>query len=146
RCWYGFIPEAASDGIIRKIAAEAHKKKDLRLGIRLLKESGVIAERESSKILEKHIEKALASMPTSPSKVKSLSREELEILRFISERVKEKGEVSAGEIYKRFEKSTTALWKKIKKFDRMGLIKREIIYKGGKSSRITCNVNIEEIL
>ncbi|MFH1773497.1 MAG: AAA family ATPase, partial [Methanobacteriota archaeon] len=47
RCWYGFIPEAASDGIIRKIAAEAHKKKDLRLGIRLLKESGVIAERES---------------------------------------------------------------------------------------------------
>lgn len=142
RCFYGFIPGAVSEDIVRKIASKAYTKSDLRLGIRLLKESGTIAEREGCKITEQHMEKALSLMPASASEVKSLSREELEILRFISER----GEVTAGEIYRHFEKSTTALWKKIKKFERMGLIKAERFYKRGRSSRIACSAEIEAMI
>ncbi len=142
RCCYGFVPGAVGEEAVWRIAGIAFREKDLRLGIRLLKESGVIAEMDGCKITEEHVEKALVSMPASTLKVRSLSREELEILEFVCER----GQTTTGDILRRFEKHGVTIWRKIKKLSKLGLVKTEVVHRAGRTTKITCNVSKEELM
>lgn len=60
RTEFAFIPNTCSQEALELISQKAFESGDVRLGIYLLKESGLIAESESSrKILENHAKKAL---------------------------------------------------------------------------------------
>lgn len=105
----------------------------MRLGIRLLKESGIIAEKDGSKVEVMHVEKALR-LPLSSSKIRGLSRLEIEILKFICERK----EVTSGELYKYIDRGVSTIWRKVKKLEKMKLIAVEKVHRRGRTSRITC--------
>lgn len=142
RCRYGFIPGSVSAEALEKVVEEAHKRHDLRYGISLLRESGIIAEKEGSKVSIEHVEKALR-LPMTPSKIRSLSRLEIEIMKFICDRK----EATSGELYKHLDKSVATIWRRVKKLEKMKLIEVEKVRGRGRTSRIRCasNFNLEEL-
>lgn len=143
RCKYGFNLGAISPEALSRVVAEAYKRGDLRLGIRLLKESGMIAEKDGSKVAVGHVEKALR-LPLSSSKIRSLSRLEIEIMKFICERK----EATSGELYKHIDKSLATVWRKVKKLEKMKLIEVEEVYGRGRTRRIRCasKIDLEELM
>lgn len=63
RVEYGFVKNAFNEDALSRISEKAHEKADIRAGIYLLKETGLIAENESSKIiLEDHALKAIEKL------------------------------------------------------------------------------------
>ncbi len=60
RVEYGFVKNVFNETALRLISEKTHEKADIRAGIYLLKESGLIAENESSKLIsEAHALKAI---------------------------------------------------------------------------------------
>ena len=133
RCYYGFNSGAIRSEAMSRVTAEAYAKGDLRLGIRLLKESGVIADKKGSLLEVSHVEKAL-SLPMSSSKIRSLNRLEIEMLKYICDRE----EATSGELYKRFDRGVSTIWRKVKKLEKMKLIHVEMVKGRGRTRRITC--------
>jgi len=82
RTEFAFIPNSFSKEALELISKKAYDVGDIRLGIYLLKESGLIAEGESSKkVLEKHSLKAVEKI--KDFKIKDLKDEDNSLLDFI---------------------------------------------------------------
>ncbi len=63
RVEFGFVNNVFNENALKLISEKAHEKADIRSGIYLLKEAGLIAENESSKVvLESHALKAIEKL------------------------------------------------------------------------------------
>jgi len=144
RCRYGFTPRAVRAEELERVVKEAYRRRDLRYGIRLFRESGMLAEKDGSKVEVGHVEKAIASTPAVTSRLKGLSRAELELLKYVCER----GEVTSGEVYRHFKGGITTHWRRFKKLKKLGLLEVQGFYKRGRSSRIrcACKLDLEELM
>ena len=136
RIEYAFVP-----GVFRKEAAELIAEKtseheDIRTGLFLLKESGLIAESQAKKeITLEHAQKAAEKIKNFSEK-KDLPREESEILEIIRANL---GKTSK-ELYEIYpQKSATAyrtFSRKLENLEKKGYIARKEAYSKGKTSVI----------
>jgi len=103
RAKLAFYPESLSEEVIPLCAARAAKSNgDARLAINLLWKAGKIAERENSdKVKEEHARKAFEEVGEEQPCDK-LEGKEREVYEF----VKERGEVTSGELYEKFKEES----------------------------------------
>lgn len=146
----GFYPGVMCDDALEKIVEVAYSMNDLRVGIDLLLKSGLNAEKRASKKItvedvEKACEKSMHDFLLS--KIRGLSKDELELLKMICS-----GEERAGELQRRFEEVTGARYTKfhelLKSLESKGLIKLEMSGKGyrGRSRIPRVCYDAEELL
>jgi len=150
RAKLGFFPGVIEDELIEKIASYAFEHGDLRVGIELLRVSGIIAEAEASrKILDKHVEKAYENSKLVNMKllISSLSKSEKTLLRLIAD----SEEPISGEIYQKFKEKTklsyTKFYRLIAKLEDLKLIETSFSAPGrGRSRKIILRHPKEDLL
>jgi cell division control protein 6 len=138
RVKYGFYDGVISSIVLSNIVEKTYERgSDLRIGIDLLRRSGLIAEQESSKkIAQRHVDKAYGKLEDVKREEleKELSSDEKKLLEIIQ---KSKRNPSSGSIYKIFNKETKIGIKKynelISSLEYKNLIKTE--YKKGVRER-----------
>ncbi len=137
-----FVEGVWDDEAFEKITELVINKKDLRMGLFLLREAGNIAEKEASrKIKKEHAENAIDKVCDFKCKEKhEVSEEEQKILELVKEN-EEKTSKQLYEIYKDKEnKSYRTFHRKIKALEEAGLIKIEECFmpkSGGRVSKIS---------
>lgn len=150
RARLGFYPGVIENELVEKVSSYAFKHGDLRVGIELLRMSGVVAEGEASrKILDEHLERAYESSKLVNLKllISSLSGEEKELLR----QVAESGSILSGELYKRFKEKTkvsyTKFYRLVGKLEDLKLVETSFLKGGrrGRSRRIVLKPDIEDL-
>ncbi len=98
RIVFGFAKDVFKDQALKLVANKAYETNDLRVGIHLLKESGIIAENEGSKfILEKHVLEAI-------DKLKDFKVDNIEKNKTILNLIKENSGKSCLELYNIYKK------------------------------------------
>ena len=140
RVFYAFVKDAWNEGAFNLIAEKTFELSDIRLGLFLLKEAGLIAESESSKTVNlKHAEKAISKLADFKIRNNSeLTEEENKILDLI----KDNSGRSATEIYDAYnkvgDKTYRTFYRKLKDLEKAKLISIEEVEKehGGKRSII----------
>jgi cell division control protein 6 len=125
RVKYAFFPQVWGEEALEKVAEKTYAKKDIRTGIYLLKESGRMAEDESSrKISEEHVEKAVVKLDEFTVKKKDdLELESQKVL----EVVKEHSGGKAGDLYKKFQSnegmgSYKTFMRRVEKLEKAGFV------------------------
>lgn len=149
RAELGFFPGVIEDEIIEKITQLAWEQGDLRVGIELLRMSGVIAEAEASrKIEEEHVERAYKKSRFLKLReiVTSLGDEE----RILLEVVASQESARSGVIYENFKKRTglsyTKFYRLVEKLEDLGLLETKFASTVGRSRIIRLRAPQEEIL
>lgn len=122
---YAFVKNAWDGEAFQKITERTFEEGDIRLGLYLMRESGNIAENESSKKISlKHAELALTRITDFKNKdINILNNENKKIL----ELIKNNSGLSANEIYDEYcqgggEKSYRTFYRKIKGLEKDGII------------------------
>lgn len=104
RIKFAFYPNVFENDAFESIAEKAYSKKDVRLGISLLLKSGRVAEKDSSKkINKKHVDVAISNIDESLRKEKSKNLQEHE--KKIIDLLKKNNGIITGELYNEFVKS-----------------------------------------
>ena len=137
RIEYAFARNVFNENALKLISDKTFEKKDIRLGLHLLRESGNIAENESSRIIsDSHCKKAI-------EKINGVNIEDLnESKEVILNLIKENSGKSCGELHEIYSKnggtqSYRTFSRKISDFVDQGLISRkELHYGAGKTSII----------
>jgi len=149
RAKLGFFPGVIDRELVEEIASQAFEHGDLRIGIELLRMSGVVAEAEASrKITEEHVEKAYENSRLMKLKllVSSLEEEEKELLR----QVAETENLHSGELYKKFRQKTKLSYAKfyriIAKLEDLKVIETTYSKGKGRSRKIAVRPDKEELL
>ncbi len=139
RVEYAFVPNVWDEDAFEIVANKCHDMQDLRAGIFLLHESGLIAESKASRrILKEHAMKAvekLASMKLRSSK--DMSDEEKYILSLIKQLAGKSVTDIYGEYKKVHDKSYRTFFRKVKDLEAAGLIEIEELMapeSGGRTS------------
>jgi cell division control protein 6 len=151
RALLGFYPGVLSDDLLEKIVDYTEKSGDLRVGIDLLKRSGLLAERRASKSIS--AEDVDSSYERSrlvhlTYALKSLKEDELKVLRLAAEQET----WSAGDLFSRFHEETGAGYTRfhdiLNKLDAIRLINTDFSGAGkrGRSRMIKIRYEPEEIL
>ncbi|MDP6293352.1 MAG: AAA family ATPase [Candidatus Woesearchaeota archaeon] len=93
RLEFAFVPDAVTPESFDICCTAAGKVSDVRVGLHLLRQSGLIAEDESSKkVLPTHVEKAILKLPAfSPKKPEALEEDQKLVLEVI--KAKEHGKI-----------------------------------------------------
>lgn len=140
RVEYGYAKNIFNENALRLVAEKTFEKEDLRVGIHLLRESGILAENESSKeILEKHTSLAIEKL--KDFKIESSENLEKTKKTFLN-LVKENSGQSCFELYTFYKKdggkkSYRTFSRKINDLVEKGFAARKEVVKGtGKSSII----------
>ncbi|MCG2719774.1 MAG: AAA family ATPase [Nanoarchaeota archaeon] len=142
RADHAFVKNVWDDEAFELITERALEKKDIRLGLFLLREAGNIAERKASrKITAEHASQAIEKVCSFTSKEKhEVSEEEQQIL----ELIKENENKTSTEIYQFYNekenKSYRTFHRKIKSLEEAGLIEIKedfMAESGGRISRIS---------
>lgn len=136
RIEYAFVQGVWDSEALILIAEKTNELKDIRAGLYLLRETGNIAEMDSSrKISVKHAEKAISNIDKIDLKKKFLNNEDKTILEII----KSNPEKSTTDIYleykKKFDKSQRTFQRRLKNLANSNLIEMIEKYnhqKGGK--------------
>ena len=141
RIEYGFVKNTFNESALKLISEKTCQRADIRVGIYLLKESGLIAESESSKfILEVHALNAIEKL--KDFKVESPEKKKNSILNLI----KENSGKSCFELFSFYrqlcgKKSYKTFTRKVDAIVDKGLATKKEIQKGtGKSSIIEYNI------
>jgi cell division control protein 6 len=151
RAQLGFYPGVISEDLLEKIVDYTETSGDLRVGIDLLKRSGLSAERRASKSIS--VEDIESSYERSrlvhlTYALKSLKEDELLVLRLAAE----KETWGAGDLFSRFHKDTGAGYTRfhaiVNKLDSIRLISTDFTGTGkrGRSRIIKIRYESEEIL
>lgn len=135
--------DALPPPLLRQISNVAFRKKDVRVGLFLLRESAKLAEEDGkNKINEEHVKKAIKSVTNKKLEEENLSKEEMIILNVIK---KNAGEIS-GKLFDIYVKNGGKLSYKsfkryIKNMEKIGIIKLEPTGGGfkGRSTKIYYN-------
>jgi cell division control protein 6 len=137
RVGYAFHPGIVDDAILRTIAHKAAELKDIRIGLFLLRESGMIAEERGSKTIKaEHVERAIQKINQFTIKnTEELDEESKSILRIVKENSGQK----IGDLFKTYEKtggkcSYKTFQRKIAKLDEGKFISLERTYAGGNTT------------
>ena len=142
RLEYAFFPNVFEDEAFKKIVDATYERKDMRIGLYLLRESGNIAEDMSSrKITFEHSEKAISKISDfTEKKDTDLDDDEKQIF----DLVKEIKEVKIGDLFKTYEEKGgkmqyKSFQRKIKKLEEGNFVsvKKQIGGKEGSTSIIT---------
>ncbi len=151
RAQLGFYPGVISDDLLERIADLTEKSGDLRVGIDLLKRSGLSAERRASKsISSEDVESSYerSRLIHLTYALKSLKEDELSVLRLAAEQET----WTAGDLFERFHKDSGAGYTRfheiINKLDSIRLINTDFTGAGkrGRSRIIKIRYEPEEIL
>jgi len=144
RVEYGFVKDIFNEQALKLISDKAFEKNDMRFGIYLLKETGMIAENESSKvILEEHALKAI-------EKLKDVKIEDPkdEKKRSVLNLIKENSGKTCFDLFSMYrqlggKKSYKTFSRKVDAIVEQGLAVRKEVQKGtGKSSIIEYNLKL----
>lgn len=147
----GFFPGVASGEVVEKAAEYAFAAADLRLGIEILRVSALLAEGEASrKIMEEHVKKAYekSRMANVRDLVKSLSPEEVELLKIVAD----SDEKETGALYGVFKDKTGMSYSKfyriLEKLEAIRLIDTKFSGKGkrGRTRDVFLRYEKDEIL
>jgi cell division control protein 6 len=137
RITYAFNNDVADDSILKMISEKASELKDMRIGLFLLRESGMIAEESGSrKILPQHVEVAFHKISQfSIKNVDDLDDDSKSVLKL----VKDNSGMKIGELYKIYEKSAgkssyKTFQRKIAKLDEGKYISLERTHSGGNTT------------
>lgn len=142
RVEYAFFPNVLEEDAFKKIVDATYERRDMRIGLYLLRESGNIAEDSSSKkITVEHSEKAiLKASDFTEKKDTELDSDEKQIL----ELIKENKEARIGDLFKTYEEKGgkmqyKSFQRKIKKLEEANFVsvKKQIGGKEGSTSIIT---------
>lgn len=138
RSQYAFYPRVFNLELLPQIAVAAHQAKDIRTGIYLLKESALLAEEQSSRIItQQHIEGALKKLDNFQTRSKSeIPPNKQPLLEFIKENMNK----STLELYKLYRpKSSYKTFKrKLQDLESAGFIRLELRNDGpGKSTIVS---------
>lgn len=137
RIQHGFYPNVVPSEILELVTEQTMNSGDLRVGIDLLKRAGLQAEKAARRKLERDdvcsaysVSKYLHLSHT----LRTLNREEKEILRIIAEKNQSAGDTTAGNVYDSAKEKLgigyTKYYEIIKKLDAMRLI--NLNYREGK--------------
>ncbi|MBI2672569.1 AAA family ATPase [Candidatus Woesearchaeota archaeon] len=137
RAEYAFAKNVFDENALKLISNKTFEKKDIRLGLHLLRESGDIAENESSKVItENHCKKAI-------EKINGISIEDIkENKEIILNLIKENSGKSCNELHEIYSKnggtqSYRTFSRKVSDFVDQGIISRKELHSGaGKTSII----------
>ncbi len=146
----GFFPDVVSAGVVEKVVEYADLLGDLRVGIDLLKRSGLNAERQANRTIS--VEDVNGAYESSKLihltyLLKSLKKEEKTLLELISNLE----EITAGELYKAFREKTglayTRYYETLEKLLVLKLVDTNFTGKGtrGRSRIIKLRYGAEEI-
>ncbi len=104
---YAFYPGIWDDKAFELVVGRTAKLQDIRLGLYLLKEAGMIAENVSSKnILEEHTKKAIEKIDEFTTKDEAgLNKEE----KFILEIIRGQPNMKMGELFKKYQQKGGSL-------------------------------------
>jgi|SRR3989344_1317192 len=130
RTEFAFIPNTCSQEALEIVSQKAFESGDVRLGIYLLKESGLIAESESSrKILETHAKKALEKTKEfsikSPNDLKEGDNSLLEC-------IKSNPSIPSSKLHEIFNASISykTFRRQLEKLEKARLIELELVFSG----------------
>ena len=127
---YAFHDNVFSLSFLDEVAEKSFEKKDIRTGIYLLKESGLIAEEHSSKkILQEHVKKALSKL--EDFQVRD-SKELTDDIKELLELVKSNQNKTAKQIHElsKSDSSYRTFKRKLDDLEKSGLIKLELKTEG----------------
>jgi len=137
RIAYAFNGGVVDEPVLRMISAKASEMKDMRIGLFLLRESGMIAEDKGSRrILQEHIMAAFHKISQfSIKNVDELDDDSKAILKLI----KDNSGMKIGDLYKTYEKSGgkssyKTFQRKISKLDEGKYISLERTHSGGNTT------------
>lgn len=140
RVQLGFYPGVVSDDVLEAVVDHTERSGDLRVGIDLLRRSGLSAERRASRTISpEDVDRSLESsrLVHLTYALRSLRKEELALLRLAAEQDGSR----AGELFARFHEETdmgyTRFHEILNKLEAVRLIDAEISGSGGRGrSRI----------
>jgi len=145
RIQYGFFSGVVSENVLSRVVGYVENSGDLRVGIDLLKKAGLNAERRASKCISlEDVDKAYESSSSVHLRraISSLGDTEKVLLKLIAEC----GEVKAGELYKKFQKSTklgyTRFHEMLNKLDAIKLI--NVRYSGKGTRGRSRSISVED--
>lgn len=137
RSKYAFVEGSLDRNVFDTIVNRCFELKDIRIGLFLMKEAGDLAELENSnKVLLKHAERAIDNVKNFQKRsVKSFDESDKAILDIIKEN-SGKTTSEVFEEYKNFggSKSYRTFQRKIKDFEKGGMVTLEEVRAGGKST------------
>ena len=152
----GFYPGAISPEMVELVVTQTQKSGDLRVGIDLLKRAGLNAEKHARRSIDRedicgaYLMSQYLHLTFS---LKSLKKEEREVIRKLAELAKDKKDMIAGEVFKQVKESSeigyTRFYEMIKKFDLMRLIDLEYRSGTGEKGRtrvITLRYDPEKVI
>ncbi len=122
RTEFAFVPNSFSKEALELISKKTYEAGDIRYGINLLKESGLIAEEDSSKkILEKHSLKAIGKV--EDIKIKDLKDEDNYLLDFI----KKNPDLNSSKLHKMFNSDVSykTFRRQLERLEKARMIKLE---------------------
>ncbi len=147
----GFFVNVMPDEILEQIAQYTFESGDLRIGINLLRSTGIIAEADASKqITQEHFDKAIESLvPVNLIEtIKSLSDTEKALLKVIMESKEVLTAGSLAELFKEKENVSYATFNRtLEKLEFLRLIDTKYTGKGvrGNSREIILRFNPDEV-
>lgn len=153
RAQLGFYPGVLSQEVLDAVVSLTAESGDLRVGIDLLKRSGLEAERRASRsISEEDVRKAFESSRFLHLEhaIRALSRDERILLRIIAEQPE--GKAQSGELYSRYHEITHAGYTKfyeiLKRLETMRLLETSFTGSGmrGRSRIIRLRYDPAEVL
>ena len=147
----GFFNNVLSDDLLRYIIDKVDEAKDIRMGLSLLKRSGLNAEiRASRSISKEDIDAAIGRQSSTEldKVIESLGDAERALLKIIAENP----DSISGEVYKEFNLRTglnyTRFYEVLKKLSLLKAVSAVLITKGirGRTRRISLKFSTEEVL
>jgi len=145
RTEFAFIPNTCSQEALEIISKKAFESGDVRFGIYLLKESGLIAESESSrKILEKH---ALAAIEKADFTVKDpdgLRKEDS----LLMDMIRKNPDLPCSEMHKRYNSSISykTFRRQLERLEKAKLIELEQVSQGSRGNFTVARIKSEKTL
>ncbi|MDY6966566.1 MAG: ORC1-type DNA replication protein, partial [Halobacteriota archaeon] len=147
----GFYPNVISEEVLVSVVDKVERSGDLRVGIDLLRRSGLNAERRASKTISiEDVEKAFekSGLIHLSYSIRSLKSEEKVLLRLVAE----SGKVQAGDAFKKFREETglsyTTFHEMVNKLDAVRLIDVDFTGEGkrGRSRLLSLRFDAKEVL
>ncbi len=129
RTEFAFTPNACSQEALNIISKKAFESGDVRIGIYLLKESGLIAESElSKKILEKHALTAIEKTDFTIKSPKNLKEEDSSLLEFI----KKNPDLPSSKLHELYDSSISyrTFRRQLEKLEKAKLIELDLTSQG----------------
>ncbi len=137
RIEYAFVPGVFDKEAVELIAEKTAELEDIRTGLFLLKESGLIAESEAKKkITMEESRKAIEKIKDFKNEPDSLPKEEKEILGLIKQNLGKSAKSLYDLYFKKDEISYRTFLRKLDSLEKSNLITKKDIYEGGRSTQI----------